>query len=124
MFDARLLEGSLQPLEKSNENNQAYKLGFCTTSYISTGDTGAAGAAAPVALVVRGSAGTAKCSFQKIHFQVILDHINIQMEASCFSSAVTIIEQFLLLSRSQCVRGRCLAPYDKRPFPICFNSIL
>ena len=31
------------------------------------------------------------------------------MEASCLSSAVTIIEQFLLLSRSQYIRRRCLA---------------
>ena len=78
-----------------------------------------------VALVVRGSAGAAKCPFQKIDFGEKLIHINIQMEASCFSSAVRIIEQFLLLSRSQYVRSKeMLAQYAKRRFLICFNSIL
>ena len=55
----------------------------------------------PRCLVVRGQRGAAKCCFQKNDFPEILNHINIQMESSCFSSAVTIIEQLLLLSKSQ-----------------------
>ena len=44
-----------------------------------------------------GRAGAAKFPFQKIYYQELLIHINIQMEVSCFWFAVTIIEQFLLL---------------------------
>ena len=88
------------------------------------GATETEGAAAPVALVVQRQHGAAKCRFQKIDLREILIYSNIQMEASCFSSAVTIIEQLLLLSRSQYIRRRCLAQHAKRRFPICFNSQL
>ena len=70
------------------------------------------------------AAGAAKCPFQIIDFGEILIYINIQMEASCFKAAVTIIEQFLLLSGSQNVGMRCLASYAIRRFPICFNCKL
>ena len=44
---------------------------------------------------------TSKVPFPKINYQELLIHVDIQMEASCFSPAVTIIKQFLQFSSSQ-----------------------
>ena len=72
-----------------------------------------------------GQPGGSKVPFPKKNYsRGILIHINIQREASCVLSAVTIIEQVPLLLRSQYVLKRCLAKYAKRLFPIWFNSKL
>ena len=104
------------------KSNQKHSKGVLLILFKGAGATGAEGAAAPVALVVRGQRGGSKVQFPKKLFPRNIYLYQYSMKVSCFSSAVTIIEQLLLLLRPQYIRRRCLAQYAKRRFPICLNS--